>query len=89
MCQSTKDAASRFLDTKSPDTYEIELTMTNKLGEGDEFLPLVQGVSAEIKYPDPLTDAQRGQLTALLSDIQRLVRAEGTEASDIRIDTES
>ena len=89
LCMSTKDVTKLFLDTKSEDAYEIELTMSVKVEEDAETIPLAPGMAAEAKHPSPLSRSQREQLEDIVDGVQRLARSGEDETGDVRIDTES
>ena len=86
MCMSAKDVSRQFLT--DADSYQIELTLANRVTESNSVLMLTRGVAVEIKRPDPVSPARREQVRSIVDGLQAQMAVD-LGAADIRPDIES
>ena len=89
MCKSTNDATAEFLDTKSDDAYEIEMTLTSKMDPNDPAIRLNDTMSAEIKVPSKVSAEQEAALADLIGELEAWLRSNEPEPETLRPDIDS
>ncbi|MBO6054659.1 MAG: CotH kinase family protein [Oscillospiraceae bacterium] len=89
ICKSTSDTTDQFLDAKSEDSYEVELTVTSKMDPSEPRVRINKTMSAEIKVPEKSPIDERDELADLMDLVQAWITSDEQEPAGFVPDYDS